>query len=407
MQFEDKWQPLLQQAGEESGADAGGDVGSEGAPPPSGPGSGRSELRQQLERNFEQDRKASDREPAPKGRSRAPKRVAGGADLNEQADKGLKTAAGEGEAPAEGEQAPEPETPAEQPPDGFSREAKAEWANTPQPVRAAIVKREADMAKGVEQLRGYYRDIDQALAPHIQAIQQHGHTPAQAVAQLFAWFQALASNPQVAFPALVKSFNQDPARLFQLQAQAQQAQPQAATQGQQPAGQVDPQVQRYINDLQGRLQMMEQSFTQKLGGLENTFAQQSQAKTEEILNNWAKDKPYFQEVRQMMANLVASNAIPLKDGQVDLDAAYDAAMYAIPDVRGKVLAAQAEERRKAAAAKADAERKAQQEQADKARRAAVSVGGGAPGVPGAPQAKGSARKSVRESINEAVTQLRE
>ena len=129
-----------------------------------------------------------------------------------------------------------------------------------------------------------------------------------------------------------------------------------------------------------------------------------EAKTQEILHNWSQGKPHFESVRGLMAQLIQSGAVPLKNGNVDLDGAYDMALYANPEVRNQVLAAQQAESAKQAKVKADAERKVQQDQANKARRVAVGVSSSSPGaapgtIAGRPVGKG--RKSVRESILEA------
>jgi hypothetical protein len=264
-----------------------------------------------------------------------------------------------------------------------------------------MVKREADMAKGVAELKGRYSQIDQALAPHLEAIRAVNQSPPQAIAQLFGWFQALSSQPRVAFPALLQSFNLKMEDVFgATQPQPGQGQPQD-----QPAEAISPALQQFIDQQSAKINNLEQAFAQKIGGLESTFAQQSQAKTDEILANWSQGKAHFESVRHLMANLIGSGAVPLKDGKVDLDRAYEMAIYADPTVRSQVLTAQQEELKKQAVAKAAAEKKAQQEAADKARRAAVSVSGAAPGVPGAPAKVTGKRKSVRESINDAMTQL--
>jgi hypothetical protein len=405
--FVERWLPLRAVADEgspgggavEGGGDAGG---APEAPPPSGPGSGRSELRQQLEKNFDADRKATRRDGARK--PAAVRRVAGGAEIEPEA--GPAEGAGELVAPGEGEVAPEAAKPVVAAPEGFSAEAKAAWASTPPAVQAAIGKRITDMERGVQELKGRYSQIDQALAPHLDAIRSVNQSPPQAIAQLFGWFQALSANPKVAFPALVQSFNMRPEDVFEGLGQAAQGQPQP---GEQPPGEIPPQLQQFINDQSTKIAQLEQAVTQKFGALENTFAQQSQAKTDEILANWSTGKPHFENVRHLMAHLIGSGAVPLKEGKVDLDRAYEMAIYADPNVRSQVLTAQQEEQKKQAATKAAAEKKAQQDAADKARRAAVSITGAAPGAPGAPLkgANAKQRKSVRESINDAMQQLQD
>jgi len=210
----------------------------------------------------------------------------------------------------------------------------------------------------------------------------------------------LAVNPTQAFPALAKSFNLDLAQVM-----AAQQKP-AGAEGQ-PAGAVAPEVQQYITEMQNRLAAIEQGFSQKLGTVESQIQQQAESKTNEVLAMWSKDKPHFEAVRKTMANLIASGTVPLKDGQVDLDGAYDMAIYAMPDVRTQVLKAQQEAEKKAVAAKIEAEKKAQQAQADKARKAAVAVSGSAPGIPSIAGKPKGPKKSVRESIMEARQELEE
>jgi hypothetical protein len=373
--------------------------------PVDGPGSGRSNIRKELEKNVEAFRK----EPAPEP-ERRPK-----AAKTPKSRARQEIEAQEQETPEEQEPAPqevegtEPQEPETKAPEGWAKEAKAEWANLPPAVQAAVVKRETDMAKGVDDLKKKYSEIDQALQPRMDVIRRHGHTPAQAVNQLFAWFEALSANPIVAFPALAQSFRFDLKNIPGL-AQAQQ-QP-AATQPQEPAKETKPEdipvgVQTYVKGLEQKIAELQQGFTQQLGQLSSSFQQQSQAKTEEILANWAKDKPHFEDVRRTMAQLIASQTVPpLPNGAADLDRAYDMALWALPEVRAKIL----EEQRKAeadkAAAKVAAEKKAQQEQADKARRAAGSLSVGAPGSPAQPTGKAKGKsKSVRESIMEARAEL--
>ena len=117
--------------------------------------------------------------------------------------------------------------------------------------------------------------------------------------------------------------------------------------------------------------------------------------------NWAKDKPHFEKVRVLMSQLIASGAVPLKEGRVDLDGAYDAAIYANPEVRGTVQAEQAKAAAAATAAAAAKEKAAQQAAADKARKTSVSLSPSAPGQPVVGKNKKSG-KSVRESLMQAI-----
>jgi len=394
--------------GQEGGADDGGQGDGDGQQQHDGPGSGRSAIRKSLESGFEKQRKQEERAATrdkKSGRFQAARQRQGATD---------------GAEPLEGEQQEGDGQQQQQqqqiaPPAGISKEAAAEWTKTPPAVQQAFLKRVEDMDKGVAQLKNSYAEIDKALSPHLEAIRRHGHTPAQAVNQLFSWFQAIAGNPGKAFPALAKSFNYDWNKIKALPAygeEAQQGQQQQGQQqsGNQPPGDIPEPVQAYINQLNERLAMMGNQLEQRFGSIEQGFQRQQEAQTEEVLAAWSKDKPHFEAVRHTMGQLIASGTVPLKDGKVDLDGAYEMAVYAIPDVRAKVLAEQ--EAAKVAAAKKAAEdaAKRKQAEADKARKAGASINGGTPGSAVAQQPGRKVpgqRKSVRESLAEAIQQVRE
>jgi len=387
-----------------------------GAPPPAppmnerpadGPGSGRSDIRKSLESGFEKARKDDEK------RDRAPPRDR---DRDRQTGKFVSRARQDGlvgtpeEAPAEGQEAPAEGQEAPQQhavPEGWSNEAKAEWDSLHPAVQAAVAKREADMAKGVENLRKGYAEIDKAIAPRMQLIRNHNQTPGAAVNQLFSWFEALTANPVVAFPALAESFKFDLLSIPGLAQAVYQRMQQQPQQGQQPQQSQQPQqeeVPAYVRQLQDELNQLRQGMQHQYGAYQND--KWSQLNT--ILNNWSKDKPFFNEVRQTMGQLMQANMVPpLANGDADLDKAYDMALWAMPEIRQQVLAQQQQKAQAELKEKADKERRAQQEAADKARRAnGGSLAQGAPGNPVQPdQGKSKKGKSVRESIMEAREEL--
>jgi hypothetical protein len=352
------------------------------------PGSGRSQIRRDLEEGFERTRRD---DTQPRRRRGAPE-PAPEPEVEEEPT--------EEEAEAESAPAAAPATAPKEAPAAFSAEAKAEWAKTPAKVQDAILKREQDVNRGVQELRQRYAEVDQALQPRMDLIRRHGHTPGQAVNQLFAWFEALSANPQQAFPALMQSFRLDPRQIFgHLQ---QQQQPGQQTDQPQDPG-IAPQTQQYITNLEQRFNQLSNAVAQKFGSLESTFQAQSEAKTKEILDQWAQGKEHFEEVRQMMAHLIGSGAIPpLPNGGADLDKAYDMAIYALPDIRTRVLTAQETKAKADRMAKAKAEKEAQQAAATKARRAAGGLGLSAPGSSAPPPADSKRGKTVKETLRDAL-----
>lgn len=308
----------------------------------------------------------------------------------------------------EGAEAPEaPQTeakPVGDAPIAWPKEAKEVWAQLPPTVQAAVLKREADTQKGVDALKANYAEVDGALAPHMDAIKRHGHTPGQAVNQLFSWFEALAKNPNVAFPALAKSFNYSmpAASAPAATAPVAGAEPKAEAQ---PDTAVPPAVQQYIDGIKAEMLAMKQELGQQVNGLTSTFAQQSEQKTQEVVNNWAKDKPHFETVRGLMAQLINSGAVPLKDGRVDLDGAYEMAVWSNPEVRVSVLQAEQAKKEADAKAKVEQERKAQEAAALAAKGRRVSITGSAPGVEVSKKVtpKGT---SVKDSLRAAISEVR-
>lgn len=290
-------------------------------------------------------------------------------------------------------------------PESLSREAKAAWDKSPPEIQAAFVKREQDMANGVAELKQRYSQIDQALAPHTDALRAMNATPGDAVNRLFLWFKALASRPAVAFPELAKNMGIDWAKLTTPAAPTTPADGTAAPEIPEP-------VKNYIGSLEQQLRQMGQAVNQiggRFGQVESSLNAQNEARTRENLSIWSQGKPYFEDVRQDMAKLIETGIVPLKsDGQVDLDTAYERAIYLNPDVRAKVLAEQQQANAQVQEQATVAATTARQAQANKARKAAVSLPVSTPGTPsGGNSKKPPGKMSVKESIRLAMEQLRD
>lgn len=371
----------------------------------------RPSVRESLERTFEDAHKEEEKETRSRRDTRRDTNRRDASGNFEAPEKETdKPETGEVEAEAAETESSQGTQVQNQAPTAWTADAKKAWAELPPQVQAAVTKREQDVEKGIKSLKDQYSELDKAIAPHKEAIQKFGKTPGQAVEQLFAWFQALAQNPDQAIPALIQSYNYDPRKIIQAFGIQPQAAQEPVKEVEQPEGDIPPAVQSYITKLEERLTGFEQKVGQSLNGVMGSFQEQSMAKTHEILNTWAKDKPYFNEVRAFMGHLLTPDpntgvaAVPLKDGRVDLDTAYDMATYAHPEVRAKVLA---DQQAKAAAekqAKIKAENDLQQKQANKARQASGSVVSSTPGAEVARKqiVKG---KSVRESLKDAMSEL--
>lgn len=298
-----------------------------------------------------------------------------------------------------------------EPPPGWPKDAAEDWRTMTATQQAAVTKRLTDAARGVEQLRTTYAEIDRAVDPYRPVIQQHRSTPAAAIEQLFAWHMALANNPAAAFPALAKSFGVDLTKLVSGASSTSPAQPGVAEPKAPLLADTQTEEPQYVKDLRAKLAATEQAigkFGERFTGIESTFEAQNTEKTKEAISFWAKDKPHFPKVQQLMGRLIASGAVPLKDGRVDLDGAYSMAVWADPAVRAELEAEAKKAAKDAAARTAETVRETQDRGAQTARRAAVSVAPGSPGpangaARGKPPKKGA---SVRESLDSAVREHR-
>jgi hypothetical protein len=315
-------------------------------------------------------------------------------------------------------QAPETWSGNSEAPSSWSREAKREWDALSSRVRHEILKREGDMGRGAsavhkenEQIKQnvaqfaqqhtqVYGEIDNAIRPYAQVIQNFGKTPGQAVGQLFAWFDSLARNPDVTFPALVQSYRYDGTRLAgNLMRQAGWHIQPTREGGFYVTRNPQAHQQNYQNQLDQRVAAIEQATQQQQAYQQEQIQayqwQQQQIaaeNTERMLEQWAEGREHFEEVRVLMGTLLTPDpqtgqaAVPLKsDGAVDLETAY---RWAVRAKFGDRVAAD-------------------QEYATKARRKASSLTNSAPGRNngGSRQREKALGTSVRDDIKAAIREV--
>lgn len=288
-------------------------------------------------------------------------------------------------------------------PTSWTREAKEAWNTLPDRVKQEVIKREADMQRGVDQFKAQvaqqYGELDQALAPYQEVIRHFNKTPGQAVNQLFAWHDAFTRDPDRAFPAVMQSYGFDPARLFA----AYGIDPNAFRQFMYQYQQQNPQYQQNVvtqqwQEQQNRIAALERADIQRNQAYQQAMWNQQVEATNAYLQNWSKDKPYFPQVQVMMGHLLTPDpqtgiaAVPLRaDGTVDLDLAYDMAIHGMPEIR----------------AQREAEAQAKRQKAEMDRRRRNAGGSIAPGAPFGTVNRGSGPQkglSVRDSIRQAIVE---
>lgn len=251
------------------------------------------------------------------------------------------------------------------------------WDKLPEDARAIAVKREAEVAKGFDEYRSktaQLQEIAQAIDPIRPVLQQNGITSdAQAVKTLLQWENGFR-NPQTriqAFHALAQQYGVDLSTLVQNPSQ--------------PSTAEIPENLRPVIDQFGNV-------VQEVNTIKQQLQRAEQDRVTSELNAFAKDRPHFEKVRQLMGQLMTAGVAS------DLEGAYQQATKIHPEVSAQI-AAEAEEKRRVEAEAAKAE------QARKARLAAVSPSSRAPSP--APAGKDGKSKSVRDSLLSSVKELSE
>ena len=248
------------------------------------------------------------------------------------------------EAPAEEPKAAEtpavetPPSPSVEPPKTWRPEAVAKWATLPPEVQQEVLKREADMFRGLEMYKADAqtgKSVQQILAPYMPMLQAAGLNPLQQVEGLMKAHHLLATGTPEQKQALFQRLAQD----YGVQLQSD---------GEAPF--VDPSVAA----LQSEIAALKSQI--------NARSQREEAATRESLQKeidaFAADPAHqhFDEVATDIAGLLRSGAAK------DLAEAYEKAVWANPVTRAKEqsrLTAEAEAKRVAEeAAKVEAARKA-------------------------------------------------
>lgn len=276
-----------------------------------------------------------------------PYRGEGGKFTNKPEDSAVNTAAEK--APATQALQSETNTAPQQPqtvamPKSWSADKQELWTSLPQAAKDFILSRENQVNEGFAKYQGLepkYKALDAVLSPLDPMIQSYGTTREAFVQQLAGWHQALASNPQEAFPALARAYgysiNQGPS---------------AAEQAQQPGYVTDPRVDQ-LTPVVSQLQ-------QKLADAERREAEAQMRQTSEMVSKWASDKPHYDKVRIDMGLLIKAAAESGRE--MSLDEAYQKATWANPEIADQLKKAEFEAIQKKAA-----------EDAKKAKLAAVSA----------------------------------
>lgn len=295
---------------------------------------------------------------------------------------------------------------ATQAPKHWTEADKAAFAKAPPEVQARWIERE-------QQFQRAYTDVTQKLKgaenvmrhfePHAAAMKTAGLSPEHYVGGWIKIEQRLMSKDPGVFAEAVKAYGYDPAAVV------------AALGGQAPAG-GQQQEERYtdpeVATLKTHIANLERALMPRVQSIESHLTTQQEsaqkAAVDGVVNQiteFASEKsgdgqlahPYYAEVEETMLMLAQGEISAGKQLTVkDITRLYEAATYAHPDVRAKVLADQ----RRADETKRTAEAKAK---AVAARTAGSSVAG-SPSAGLAPTAQGP-NSSVRDTLRRVAAEV--
>jgi len=237
----------------------------------------------------------------------------------------------------------EPATPAIEAPQSWSAEARAQWAKLPPEAQKYIAQRESDAHKAItsqgEKVKAF-EPFDQISSRYKPVFDRHGVKPHEAFETLLRAHSKLEQDPISGLVQVGLSYGIDLRPLLNGNT----------------VHQPDPRVQALEQTVFQLTQQHHQREQQAQA------AEQAQANTQ--IAEFAKDKPYFEEVRSFMGQLIAL------EQATTLQQAYDMATHANPVIRERILSDQ----RKAAETKRAEEAKAKADEARKSGRVNVRSG---------------------------------
>jgi hypothetical protein len=274
------------------------------------------------------------------------------------------------------------------PPTSFSVAAKAAWGAVPPEVRAAIAKREAEVASGFAQ----YKEFE-GIRRYAEMASRSGITLASALDNYTRLDAELSRDPAQGLTAVAQQLGWSQAQAAEYFVKAAQslgykspsAAPQPGANGN-PAGQgTAPELMQVLGPV---LQQHLAPHLQEIEGLKKSLQQQSEASqtaqqraADAIVAEFSADPKnlYYAnlegEIAALLTTGLAVNGVQVRvqrtgDFRRDLQAAYDQACKLHPEVSAALSKAQRD--------KEEGERKAKEQQlAEKARKAGRSVSGAA------------------------------
>lgn len=279
--------------------------------------------------------------------------------------------------PDDAEEAVEAEESKMSPPEHWSAADKKTFSTQSPEAQKFLLDRHKAMegdytrkAQEVAEIRNELGPYWEKFAQQRGKLRQHGVSVSQYMENLTNADIMLSRDPVQGIQAIAKQYGVD---LGQMQGQQQEY--------------VDPEIAALRNELNSVRQAMTQREYAEAQAKHNTMLGSVQNFAQEAGEDGSPLRPYFEDVIEDMITL--AHAERQAGREPELNALYDKAIWANPDIRGKIQAAE----RKAADSAANKEAKSK---AKKAQQASASVRGGS-GV--APKADLSLREELERQFS--------
>jgi len=267
------------------------------------------------------------------------------------------------------------------------KELPAEWRDAYTKQEEAIQAFKDEQAPKAARLNRY----DEIIGPHLDRWRSNGLDEFAGIQTLIAAQNLLDRDPLNGIVQIARSYGYTPQHLAQAFVGHAGGGAQTTGAGGQPAPTGQPDLERALAPIVQQVQTLAQQFKQQSEMSETEKLATARAEVDAFRNDPAN--LYFENVREEVAHRIQSGrAATLKD-------AYEQAIWADPDIRPLLIAAQAP---KPAAPDPARERAAQdQRKAAEAARASGSVTGApAPGSQAPREPPGSVRDSIQAAIRE-------
>lgn len=238
-------------------------------------------------------------------------------------------------------------------PKNWSQEARTAFEQVPPEVQTEINKLVKNLQGGFTQkaqslsdARRVANDIAAALTPEDRnELRSRNMTEGQAFKELLGYHKAYRTNPAGYVQMLIKAANLTPEHLGFTASPQNGTNPPATPDGQ-PHGQTqaDPMVLQVQQELKAIKGVLTQSHQSAVQGRQNALARNIESFANEIDADGQMLRPHFDKVLPQIFNLIAKDPeiSQIEDPIAAVRAAYEAAIWARPDIRTDLLTAEKE-----------------------------------------------------------------